>query len=120
MHELSIAQGILDVVRDHVTDVQASHVRGVQLRLGRMSGVVPESLEFCFEAIVAGSAFAQARLVIERVPVRGTCRVCAAAFEIPAPVFLCPQCGSGRVWVTSGSELEVVQVELVDEPVEAS
>lgn len=120
MHELSIAQGILDLVRQHVPTGQASQVRRVDLRLGRMAGVIPASLSFCFEALVSGSPFAQARLTIEHVPVRGTCRDCAAAFEIPEPVFLCPHCGSGRVHVTSGDEMQVVQIELAGEPVEAS
>lgn len=120
MHELSVAQGILDLVRQHVPAGRTSQVRRVELRLGRMAGVMPESLSFCFEALVAGSPLAQARLAIERVPVRGTCRECAAAFEIPEPVFLCPACGSGRVCTTSGDEMQLVQIELADSPVEAS
>ncbi len=119
MHELSIAQGILDLVRQHVPETQASQVRNVELRLGRMCGVVPESLSFCFEAVVAGSPFAQARLAIEQVPVRGVCRAYAATFEISEPVCLCPGCGSGQVRMTSGDEMHVVQIELADEPVEA-
>lgn len=120
MHELSVAQGILDLVRRHVPAGRTNQVRRVELRLGRMAGVIPESLSFCFEALVTGSPLSQARLAIERVPVRGTCRECAAAFEIPEPVFLCPVCGGGRVSLTSGDEMQLVQIELADGPVEAS
>ena len=118
MHELSIAQGILEIVQQHVPDSQAGDVRSVEVQVGRMSGVVPESLEFCFEALVRDSPFSQARLAIEPVPVRCTCRRCAAAFEIDDPIFLCPKCGSGEVQVSSGTELQVVQIELHDAPSE--
>jgi hydrogenase nickel incorporation protein HypA/HybF len=57
MHELSIAQGILDIVREHVPEGQSAGVRTIEVRVGRMSGVVPESLEFCFEALVLDSPF---------------------------------------------------------------
>ena len=53
-HELSLAQGILDLVRRHVPDGQEGLVRAVTVRVGRLSGVVTESLDFCFGAIVAG------------------------------------------------------------------
>jgi len=114
MHELSIAQGILDIVREHVPEGQSAGVRNVEVRVGRMSGVVPESLEFCFEALVLDSPFQRARLAIESIPVRCTCRRCAAEFEIDDPIFLCRECGSGDVHVSSGTELEVVQIELDD------
>jgi hydrogenase nickel incorporation protein HypA/HybF len=67
MHELSVAQGILDLVRRHVPDDQAGAVRAVTVRLGALSGVVAESLDFCFGAIVTGTPYARATLSFEHV-----------------------------------------------------
>jgi len=118
MHELSIAQGILDIVRQSVPEPQYDVVRGVDVRVGRLSGVVPDSLEFCFDALVHDSPFEHARLAIEIVPVRCVCERCSTHFEIEDPIFLCPACSAGQVRVESGTELEVVQIELLDSPSE--
>ena len=65
MHELGVAQGILDLVREHVPDSQADSVRGVTVRVGDLAGIVTESLDFCFGAIVTGTPFSNAFLKIE-------------------------------------------------------
>jgi len=117
MHELSVAQGILDLVRQHVPDSQAGQVRAVSVRVGALSGVVADSLDFCFGAIVAGTPFSGASLAIERVPPRGRCEACRREFDADAPVFRCPHCGGGRITLVSGDELQVVAVEL-DDPAE--
>ena len=67
MHELGIAQSIFDVVQTYVPPPRAARLRDVRIRVGDVAGVVTESLEFCFEAIVAGTPWASARLVIDRV-----------------------------------------------------
>jgi hydrogenase nickel incorporation protein HypA/HybF len=68
MHEVGIAESILDIVRQYVPDEQAPLVRAVHVRVGTLTAVLPESLEFCFQAIVAGTRLADARLCIERPP----------------------------------------------------
>ena len=113
MHELSVAAGILDVVRQHVPMSQAPLVRTVRLRVGEMAGVLPDSLDFCFGAIVAGTPYALASLEIERVPARGTCGSCGRHVEA-SPLELCPVCGGFGITLTSGEELQVVDVEIED------
>lgn len=120
MHELSIAGGILDIVREHVPQDRHSAVRGVRVRVGSLSGVVPESLEFSFAAIVADTPLQHASLVIEHVPVRVRCNRCRCEFGAELPIFVCPQCTSADTTLLHGNELHVVEIELVDEPVEAS
>ncbi|OFW46849.1 MAG: hypothetical protein A3J29_06615 [Acidobacteria bacterium RIFCSPLOWO2_12_FULL_67_14b] len=67
MHELSLAAGILDIVRQHVQVSQAGRVRAVRVRVGEAAGVVPDSLDFCFDAIVIDTPFAAAFLEIDHV-----------------------------------------------------
>ena len=114
MHELGIAQGILDLVQQHVPQDQARAVRAVSVRLGALSGVVADSLEFCFEAIVAGTPYAGASLSIDRVPTRAACDDCTREFDIDDLVFRCPHCGGPHIRLVSGDELQVTSVELAD------
>jgi hydrogenase nickel incorporation protein HypA/HybF len=112
MHERSIAESVLDIVRQHVSPAQAPCVTSVRVRVGSLSGVVAESLAFCFEALVADTAFECARLDIERIPATCACNDCGHRFEPEAMVFLCPACRSGCVRLESGADLQVVHVEL--------
>jgi hydrogenase nickel incorporation protein HypA/HybF len=114
MHELSVAQGILDLVQHHVPEDQARDVREVTVRIGALSGIVADSLEFCFSAIVAGTPYDGASLAIERVPTRATCNGCSREFGIEELVFRCPHCGGPSIRVVSGDELQVTSVELAD------
>ncbi len=119
MHELSMAQDILEIVNQYVPPEQMSAVRSVRLRLGRLSGIVADSLEFCFSAIVADTPLEQANLDIERVPTRADCPDCGKSFLIDDPVFLCPHCGGAGIRLVSGTELQVVEIELADQESEA-
>ena len=67
MHELSVANSILDIVCRHVPAAQGPLVRAVRVCVGDGAGVLPDSLEFCFEAIVAATPYASARLAVDRV-----------------------------------------------------
>jgi len=115
MHELSIAQGILDIIRQYVRPEQAAAIRRVQVNLGRLSGVVPESLDFCFSAIVADTPLQAARLDIVRTATVACCNDCGGRFAIEDLVFLCGQCGSTSLRVVSGTDLKVVEIELDEE-----
>lgn len=119
MHELGIAQGILEIVRQYVPETQAADVRAVRVRVGELSGVVSDSLDFCFGAIVADTAYRGAFLAIERVPTRCRCGACGREFGVDRLVFVCPDCGSPRVNLVAGRELQVVEVELDEARAEA-
>ncbi len=67
MHELSIAQNIVDIVQQHLPETRGGEVQSVKVRVGRLSGVIPESLEFCFSVIVGDTVLRGAELAIELV-----------------------------------------------------
>lgn len=114
MHEMSVAQNIVDIVRQYVPGGQAVRVATVRVRVGSLSGIVTDSLDFCFSAIVADTPLGRARLDIERVPAACECQDCGVRFEPAYLIFLCPMCGSGRARLISGNDLQVVHVELGD------
>jgi hydrogenase nickel incorporation protein HypA/HybF len=120
MHELGLAQGVLELVRQYVPVDAASLVRQVRIRVGEMSGVVPESLAFCFSAVIAGTPYDGASLAIDRVSPTGQCASCGLSFPFQAPACACPSCGGSRISLIAGRELQVVDVELDEAEVPAS
>ena len=116
MHELSIAQNIIDIVLQHLPDESNGAVRSVKIRVGLLSGIVPKSLDFCFSSIVGDTPLRGARLDIEDVPVEAQCLACEKTFaKDDDSVYVCPSCGSKDVQFITGTELEVVEVALEDE-----
>lgn len=114
MHELSLAQSVLDIVRQYVPPDDHVSVRAVRMKVGELSGVVSESLAFCFEAITSGTPLGGARLEIEQVPLRCRCRTCRAESRIQENRFRCSACGSGEIDIIAGRELQVLDIEVDD------
>jgi hydrogenase nickel incorporation protein HypA/HybF len=112
MHELSIAQSIVDIVLQHLPKEEGMSVRSVRLTLGAMAGVVPESLEFCFGAITEGTPLQGAVLNIENVPLRALCNACGRDGEIEPTLFVCAQCGATSLEILSGREMQVRDIEV--------
>jgi len=82
------------------------------VRVGRLSGVVPDAMRFCFDLVTEQTPLAGARLVIEEPDGQAHCRACGADFPLSDLILLC-QCGSADVEVTAGRELAVASVEVV-------
>lgn len=114
MHELSIAQSIIEIVEQAVAPSDYPAVNAVRVRVGEISGVVPDSLDFCFSAAVAGSSLSNARLQIEYVPLRMECKSCSNIFASELGNIQCPRCEKTETAVVSGTELQVVEIELAD------
>ncbi|WP_427018089.1 hydrogenase maturation nickel metallochaperone HypA [Pseudarthrobacter sp. P1] len=108
MHELSITQSLVDAVLDRTGD---RHVTGVNLRIGRLSGVLPDAVRFCFELVSEGTPLAGAQLRIDEPPGRVRCRSCRQESVLPDMFALCT-CGSADVEVTGGRELMLASVEV--------
>jgi len=108
MHELAIAENVVSTVLERTAGHAVSVVR---LRVGRLAGVVPEALTFCFEVAAAGTELEGATLEIEMQPGRAHCRSCEDDFELADAILLCA-CGSADVELMSGRELMVQSVEV--------
>ena len=108
MHELSIAQGIVDAVCERAA---GRPVHSVKVRIGALTAVVPDAMQFCFALAVEGTVADGARLDIEHRPATGRCRDCDADVDITDLILLC-SCGSADVTVTGGRELQIVSMEV--------
>ncbi len=116
MHELSIAQAIVDVASRHAAE---SRVVRVYLQVGHLRQVVPSALEFAFELCAHGTPAEGAALELEQVPVGVSCRRCGAESEPDGFPLACAACGELEVDVVRGEELQVESLELEAELVES-
>jgi hydrogenase nickel incorporation protein HypA/HybF len=110
MHELSLSTAIVDTVVRHA---DGRPVISVQMRIGALRQVVPDSLAFYFEIVARDTVCEGARLEQELVPARLRCEACAREWEIDYPAFVCPSCGTGGdVRIAAGEEFEVESIEV--------
>lgn len=121
MHELSVCQAMMAQVEEIAAREGASAVAAIVIRIGPLSGVVPELLQQAFTVARAGTLAAEAKLVTEEQPIRIRCLECDAESEAQANRLLCGACGSYRTQVLSGDELLLASVELAvaDNPANA-
>lgn len=112
MHEMAIAQGIMDIVLSAAEQHQAKKVNHIKVLVGEMTEVEPDSLRFCFEALSEGTIACNAELGIEIVPLVGRCRDCSNEFTVKRFRFVCPECQSAGVEIISGRELRVEHLEV--------
>lgn len=113
MHELSVAEAIADVAREHA---MGRRVEAVRVRVGALRQVVPSALAFAFELVTRETPLAGAALAIEAVPVAVRCRRCGAESPQSGFPFRCASCGALDVAVVRGEELFVDSLELADAP----
>ena len=114
MHELAIANSIMNSVLTEAERQNLRSIRAVGLRIGELTDVVPEALEFGFAAITSGTTLEGTRLEIERVPVAGLCNECHCKFDVRGFIFVCPECGSYDTAAEQGQELDIVYIEVDD------
>jgi len=116
LHEVSLMKNILKIAGDAaLSRGGGGKVTLVHLRIGEMSGVCEESLRFAFQVLNAGTVCEGAGLGIERVPIRVTCRRCGAEYHPEEFTFVCRECGSPKLNIDSGREMEIDYILTDDE-----
>lgn len=109
MHELAITQSVVEMITDRIPDRRVTLVR---LEIGKLAGIVPDSVAFCFDLVAQGTNVEDAALDITQPPGRFRCRTCGVQFEHDELIALC-RCGSADLAVLSGQELRITSVEVV-------
>ncbi|HUU85815.1 MAG TPA: hydrogenase maturation nickel metallochaperone HypA [Phycisphaerae bacterium] len=105
MHELSIAEGLIDRVSAAARGHCASRVTEVTVSVGVMRLVVPEALQIAFGAVAEGTMAEGAELQIVEQTAKAVCNRCGGAFEPDIGCYLCPSCGLADVRITAGNEI---------------
>ena len=112
MHELSIAESVVQVASRHAAGRPVSKVT---VKVGHLRQVVPSALEFAFELVAEGTAVAGAELELEEVPAAGICRDCGVESVLDGFPLVCRRCDGLDMQVTRGEELLVDSLEIEDE-----
>ena len=118
MHELSVAQSIIEIIQQHISESEWECVRAVRLKIGVCAGIVPDSLEFSFQAITAESSLRQAKLEIETIPFRIYCNTCKTTTEDNSGFVVCGICGSADTKIISGLEMQINEIEITESELE--
>ena len=114
MHEIGIANSILEAIRQEMTRYPGMHPCKVCVRIGELAAIDPDALTFCFAALTLDTDMQGLQLEIEFCLRTNRCTGCGAEFVVEDFDFHCPQCGSACTEFLSGDQLELASLE-VDE-----
>ena len=91
MHELSVAQSIIESILEQARKVEAKPIRA-RISCGQFNTLNDDAMQFAFEAIAENTPCQGLRLEIKHVPLRAKCQSCQEifVFDIYSPV--CPKC----------------------------
>lgn len=112
MHEMSLAEGVVQIIEDAAREQGFTRVRTVFLEIGWLSSVEPDAMTFCFDAVSRGTVAEGAKLEVIDVPGAGECLSCGRTVEIGAVFDPCPVCGGHPVHPTAGTEMRVRELEV--------
>jgi len=112
MHEMSLAEGVLQLIEDAARQQKFAKVVTVWLEIGQLSGVEVEAMRFCFDAVVRDSIAQGARLEIMALPGVGWCMACSMSVPMAEVFGECPHCGGYQLQVTGGTEMRLKELEV--------
>lgn len=114
MHELGIAQSILERAREESLRHHGARAVKVGVRIGELSGVDPDALAFAFEVLTKETALEGISLEIDFCKRKQHCTACSREFETDATQTQCPDCGDRQTLCIAGDELDIMFIELED------
>jgi hydrogenase nickel incorporation protein HypA/HybF len=112
MHEMSLTEGVVEILQEEARKQGFSRVRLVRLEIGAIGGVDPQAMAFCFDAVTRGTLAEGARLEIVTTPGQGWCLDCGKAVPLSERFGACPECGHHHVQMTGGGEMRVKELEV--------
>ena len=116
MHELAVAQALVEQVNAVIDQHHAAQASMIRVRIGPLAGVVPELLASAFPLAAAGSRMEHAELDLVAAPIQVRCQTCGAETEAALNRLICGACGDGHTQVISGDDLLLESVELETAP----
>ena len=112
MHEMALAESVLQIIEDHALKQRFARVKSVWLEIGALSGVEPEAMRFCFDAVTRGSIAEGAQLEIVAIPGSGWCMQCEDTVAMPERYAACPRCRGYELRPSGGMEMRVKELEV--------
>jgi hydrogenase nickel incorporation protein HypA/HybF len=112
MHELSLAENILQLIEDAAQQQHFTQVEVVWLEIGQLACVEQESLRFFFNSVKKDTIAQEARLDIIEITGQGTCNQCHQPTTVSSYCMPCPRCGSYAITITQGDEMRIHSLEV--------
>lgn len=113
MHEMSLCEGIREVIEDQVRRHKATRVTRVRLEIGRFAGVEKDALSFAFDVVMRGSPAEGATLEMLDLPGKALCYDCVKEVEIDDRLAPCPECGGGKLMPQGGDDMRIKDLEVL-------
>lgn len=113
MHEMSLAENVLQIIEESARAQHFQQVRTVVLEVGKLAAVEPEAMRFCFDVVMRGTLAESAQLQIVETPGLGVCSACGKEVEMQEQYGLCPNCASPRLGITAGNQIRVINLIVV-------
>ncbi|WP_078119263.1 hydrogenase maturation nickel metallochaperone HypA [Thiosocius teredinicola] len=112
MHEMSLCEGILQVLEDQAEAQQFKRVKTVWLEIGALAGVEPSAMLFSFDVVCRGTLADGCKLEIVDQPAIAWCMACGDNVEINQRYDACPRCGGYQLQVTHGDQMRIKELEV--------
>lgn len=112
MHEAGIAQNILDIAVENASNNNAKVINKIYVKIGRLAAIEHDALLFAFDALKEDTIAANALLEIEDIPIKGRCMECKHEDIYDEMFFSCKRCGSYKVELLTGEELNITEIEV--------
>lgn len=112
MHEMSICEGIVQIIEEQAALQHYTQVKVVNLEIGSLAGVEIESIKFCFDVVCRDSIAEGSILKIKETPGTAWCMQCAQSHAVSERYSACPTCGSYQMQVTGGDQLKIKELEV--------
>ena len=111
MHEMSLCEGIRDVIEDQARQHNVQKIARVRLEIGRFAGVEKPALAFAFDVVMRGSVAEGATLEMIELPGKAMCFDCGSDVQLENRLDACPACGGGKLVPTGGDEMRIKDLE---------
>jgi len=117
MHELAVTESLLNTACDYAEKNQADRVICLNIIIGKLSGIIDESVQFYWDIISKETLCSNATLNFEKKPARISCQACQNNFDLDDELTPCPQCGSMHLKILSGDEflLDSIEIEKIND-----
>lgn len=107
MHELSIAQSIVELAEDVAIKEQAESIKSIEIEIGTLSGVVQDALEFALDVTVKNTMLNNAKIKYLKIEGKADCIVCNFQFNMNDLLALCPKCKQANFKIVDGKQLRI-------------
>jgi len=111
MHETSLMENILKTAEASLAEYNVEKVNELTVIVGRLANVIPDSLEFAFEAFSGKTICKGAKLTLKSVPIEGLCTDCGQVFFSTDIPLICPGCHGRMIEITGGTEVYLESID---------